>query len=90
MYPQIQIYTDGNTDPVEYQLLSVDFELAEELYEPKTPTNNGIALVAAFGAIEGREPKSIREVRAWARERKVQTIVGKAPAPTPTDQLEGS
>lgn len=85
MYPILSIYLDGNSEPVTYQIESVDLEIAEDLYEPKQPGNQAIALVAAFAAIEQRDPKSVKEVRAWARAHKVQTVVGKTADPTQPD-----
>lgn len=83
MYPQLNIYLDEATEPVTIQPLTVDFEVAESLYSGSNVTDNGLKLVVAYCHSEGKEPKSIAEVRAWARTRKVRVIVGEAPDPTP-------
>ena len=90
MYPQLNIYLDDQTEPTVVQPLTVDFEVAESLYSGSNVTDNGLKLVVAYCQIEGKEPKHIAEVRAWARTRKVRVIVGKEPDPTQSDQLDDS
>ena len=88
MYPQLNIYLDDSTEPTNVQPLTVDFEVAESLYSGSSVTDNGLKLVVAYCQIEGKEPKTIAEVRAWARARKVRVIVGKEPDPTQSDQSD--
>jgi hypothetical protein len=90
MYPQLNIYLDDNTEATVIQPLTVDFEVAESLYSGSNVTDNGLKLVVAYCQIENKEPKTIAEVRAWARARKVRVIVGKEPDPTQSDQPDGS
>lgn len=85
MYPQLNIYLDDNNEPTVVQPLTVDFEVAESLYSGSNVTDNGLKLVVAYCQIEGKEPKAIAEVRAWARARKVRVIVGKEPDPTQSE-----
>ena len=84
MYPQLNIYLDEATEATVVQPLTVDFEVAESLYPSGNVTDNGLKLVVAYCQIEGKEPKNVTEVRAWARARKVRVIVGREPDPTPS------
>jgi hypothetical protein len=88
MYPQLDIYLDDETEPTVIQPLTVDFEVAEALYPSGNVTDNGLKLVVAYCHSEGKEPKTVAEVRAWARTRKVRVIVGKTPDPTQSDQSD--
>lgn len=85
MYPQLNIYLDEATEAQVVQPLTVDFEVAESLYPSGNVTDNGLKLVVAYCQLEGREPKSVAEVRSWARAHKVRVIVGSEPDPTPSD-----
>lgn len=82
MYPQLEVYMDGNAQPVIVQPLTVDFEVAEELYGAKKVTDAGLRLVVAYCQIEGTEPKTLAQVREWGRARKVQIGIGPAPDPS--------
>ena len=84
MYPQLNIYLDEANEATVIQPLTVDFEVAESLYPSGNVTDNGLKLVVAYCQIEGKEPKNVAEVRAWARARKVRVIVGREPDPTPS------
>ena len=86
MYPQLNIYLDEADEAAVIQPLTVDFEVAESLYPSGNVTDNGLKLVVAYCHIEGKEPKNVAEVRAWARAHKVRVIVGRQPDPTPSDQ----
>ena len=86
MYPQLNIYLDEADEATVIQPLTVDFEVAESLYPSGNVTDNGLKLVVAYCHIEGKEPKNVAEVRAWARAHKVRVIVGRQPDPTPSDQ----
>lgn len=90
MYPQLNITLDDNSEPTVVQPLTVDFEVAESLYKGATVTDNGLKLVVAYCHIENKEPKTVAEVRTWARERKVRVLVGEAPDPTQSGASEGS
>lgn len=90
MYPQLDIYLDEATEPTTVQPLTVDFEVAESLYPGGGVTDNGLKLVVAYCQIEGKEPKTVAEVRAWARARKVRVIVGREPDPTRSEASDGS
>lgn len=90
MYPQLNVYLDGAEEPVTVQPLTVDFEVAESLYPAGKATDNGLKLVVAYCQIEGEEPKTVAQVRAWARARKAQVIVGREPDPTPSAPSGGS
>jgi len=85
MYPQLNIYLDDDSEPTVVQPLTVDFEVAETLYPSGQVTDNGLRLVVAYCHIEGKEPKTVAEVRGWARTRKARVMVGSEPDPTPSD-----
>lgn len=85
MYPQLDVYVDEAEQPTVIQPLTVDFEVAESLYPSGNVTDNGLKLVVAYCQIEGKEPKNVAEVRAWARAHRVRVIVGRQPDPTPSD-----
>lgn len=89
MYPTLEIFLDQADAPVVVQPLTVDFEVAEELYGNKRVTDSGLRLVVAYCHIEGKEPKTLNEVREWGRTRQVQIVLGEAPRPTHADQSEG-
>lgn len=82
MYPKLEVYLDGNDTPVIVQPLTVDFEIAEELYGSKKVTDAGLRLVVAYCQVEGTEPKTLAQVREWGRTRQVQIGIGTAPDPT--------
>lgn len=88
MYPQLDIYLDDSQEPIICQPLTVDFEVAETLYPSGNVTDSGLRLVVAYCHVEEKEPKTLQEVRAWARARKARVMVGKAPDPTQSDQSE--
>jgi len=90
MYPQLDIYLDDATEATTVQPLTVDFEVAESLYPSGNVTDNGLKLVVAYCQVEGKEPKTIAEVRAWARAHKVRVIVGREPDPTQSEASDGS
>ena len=88
MYPQLNVYLNDQTEPTVVQPITVDFELAEDLYGSKRVTDSGLRLVVAYCHIVGTEPKTLPEVRKWAREQRVQVVIGDTPDPTqkvPTD-----
>lgn len=85
MYPQLNVFMDEAETATVVQPLTVDFEVAESLYQGSTVTDNGLKLIVAFCQIENKEPKTLAEVRAWARAHKVQVSVGREPDPTPSD-----
>lgn len=84
MFPQLNIYLDGSTDPVVVQTTSMDFWTYEELAaKHKSPTSeHGMRLTVAYAHIEGKEPHSFADVKAWAKMHKVQVTLGESPDPT--------
>lgn len=82
MYPQLNIYLDDSEEATTVQPLTVDLEVAEAMYPGGNVTENGLRLVVAYCHIEGKEPKNVAEVRAWARSRKVRVSLGREPDPT--------
>jgi hypothetical protein len=90
MYPQLNVYLDDAEEPTVVQPLTIDFEIAESLYGERKTTDSGLRLVIAYCHIEDEQPKSLNEVRAWARNRKAQVILGEAPGPTQKAQPDVS
>lgn len=88
MYPRLNVYLGDQTEPTEIQPITVDFELAEEMYGNKRVTDSGLRLVVAYCHITGNEPKTLAEVRKWARDERVQVIVGESPDPTPKGRTD--
>lgn len=84
MYPALNVYLGDQTEPTVVQPLTVDFELAEELYGNKRVTDSGLRLVVAYCHITDTEPKTLAEVRKWARTERVQVMVGETADPTQT------
>jgi hypothetical protein len=85
MYPQMNVYVDAAEEPTVVEPLTVDMEVAEALYPSGNVTENGLRLVVAYCHIEGKEPKNVAEVRAWARSRKVRVSLGREPDPTQSE-----
>ena len=81
MYPQLNVYLDGKPDPHVVEAISDDFWTYEDIAGPK-PSETGTRLTIAYIHLEGKQPKSVAEVRAWAKERKVVVVIGAAVDPT--------
>lgn len=85
MFPQLNVYLDGNTQPEIIDTVSLDFWTYEELLArvPNGKTSeHGMRLTVAFIHCEGRDPKNLEEVKLWARQHKVQVTVGQEANPT--------
>lgn len=89
MFPQLNIYLDGASEATVVQPTSVDFWAYEDLAGAKT-SETAMRLTVAFLHIEGREPKNLGEVKAWARDRRVIVTLGEAPDPTQSAATAGS
>lgn len=91
MFPQLTAYLDGKPDGTVIDTASIDFWTYEELVakDPRAKTSeHGMRLTIAFLHVEGRDPKNLEEVKLWAREHRVQVVVGADVDPTqsaPTD-----
>jgi hypothetical protein len=92
MFPQLNIYLDGSTEPVVVQTTSMDFWTYEELAaKHKTPNSeHGMRLTVAYAHIEGKDPHSFADVKAWAKMHKVQVALGESPDPTQPEVTGGS
>lgn len=89
MFPQLNVFLDDSTEPTPLETMSIDFWTYEELVakDPRAKTSeHGMRLTIAFIRCEGRDPKNLEEVKAWARQRKVRVIVGKDVDPTQSDR----
>lgn len=81
MYPQLNVYLDGALEPTVVNLISDDVWCYEDIAGSKT-SETGMRLTVAFRHLEGRDPKNIAEVRAWAREHAVIVTIGEPADPT--------
>jgi hypothetical protein len=88
MFPQLNVYLDDSAEPTPLETMSIDFWTYEELVakDPRAKTSeHGMRLTIAFIHCEGRDPKNLEEVKAWARQRKARVIVGNDTDPTQSD-----
>ena len=78
MYPQLNTYLDGSPDPVVIEMIADDLWTYDELCQKeKRPTSEiGLRLTVAYCHIEGHAPKSLIDVKAWARAHNVQVTLG--------------
>ncbi len=93
MFPQLNVYLDDNDEATSLNTTSLDFWTYEELVakDPRAKTSeHGMRLTIAFIHCEGRDPKNLEEVKAWARERKARVIVGRDVDPTRSDPGDDS
>lgn len=83
MLPRMVVVLDGLA-PVEYQATAADMWLWEDLSQKSigTGAEYGLRLTLAYIGMTGKEPKTLTEVRAWAREHAVQVDVAKTLDPT--------
>jgi hypothetical protein len=89
MFPQLNVFLDDSIEPTPLETMSIDFWTYEELVakDPRAKTSeHGMRLTIALIHCEGRDPKNLEEVKAWARQRKVRVIVGKDVDPTQSDR----
>lgn len=93
MFPELQIYLDGSTDPVTVETSNLDFWTYEDLLG-KVPngksSEHGMRLTIAFLHVQGRDPKNLEEVKIWAREHNVRVTLGRDADPTQSDHEDGS
>ena len=85
MFPKLSVYMDGKPEPTVIETTSLDFWTYEELQarQPNARTSeHGMRLTVAFLHTEGRDPKNLEEVKMWAREHRVQVVVGDDADPT--------
>jgi hypothetical protein len=92
MFPQLNIYLDGSKEPIVVQTTSMDFWTYEELAaKHKTPTSeHGMRLTVAYSHVEGKDPHSFADVKAWAKMHQAQVTLGEAPDPTQPDHTGDS
>lgn len=91
MFPKLDVYMDGATEPRTIHTTSLDFWTYEDLVAKKPngrTSEHGMRLTIAFIHVEGREPKNLEEVKLWAREHAVNVAVGRDADPTQTDHTD--
>lgn len=81
MFPQLNVYLDGSETPQVVNIISDDFWTYEDIAGPKT-SETGMRLTVAYRHLAGKEPKTLAEVREWAREHQVVVTIGQAADPT--------
>lgn len=86
MFPTLTVTTITGETVVE--VTSLDLWVAESLQD-KSTSEHGTRLIVAYMHAEGKEPKNLAEVKAWARENEVRVVMGTAPDPTQTGPSEG-
>lgn len=88
MFPQLNVYLDGATEPTTVETTSLDFWTYEDLVA-KVPngitSEHGMRLTIAFLHSEGRDPKNLEEVKLWAREHQARVTLGRDVDPTQSD-----
>ena len=93
MFPQLNVYLDGATEPTMVETTSLDFWTYEDLVA-KVPngktSEHGMRLTIAFLHSEGRDPRNLEEVKIWAREHQARVTLGPVVDPTQSDPDEGS
>lgn len=86
MQPKLDVWLDEQTDPQTVPIHSLGFwvydELAERAHSPSS--EHGLRLTLAYIEIVEKEPETLAEVKAWAREHKVTVTMAEAPDPTPS------
>lgn len=83
--PQLNVWLDGNTEPQAVTLQSLGFWVYDELREKaKSPSSeHGLRLTLAYIEITGDEPKTLADVKEWAKAHKVTVTMVEPPDPTP-------
>lgn len=92
MYPQLNIHLDDQPEPIVAETTSLDFWVYEELVDKaKAKTSeHGMRLAIAYIHATGTEPKTLDEVKAWAREHRVRVEIGPDARPTQPAPTAGS
>jgi len=91
MFPVLTITTTDDTTTAE--CTSLDLWIAETLQESTGKggtSEHGTRLIVAYMHCTGKEPKTLGEVKTWARENAVRVEMGRPVDPTLTDPGEGS
>lgn len=84
MYPSIAVQTSEMAEPQIFPICSADLMEAEEIYDrAKTkPGTMGIRLICAFIHVNGESPKTLKEVKVWAKDHGVWAEDAETPDPT--------
>ena len=84
MYPSIAVKTSEMDEIQIYQICSADLMEAEELYDraKQKPGTMGIRLICAFIHVTGESPITLKQVKAWAKDKEVWAEDAETPDPT--------
>lgn len=79
----MDVYLDGKDAPVEVHVISADLMVYDDINVKGRNSQAAMMLTCAYITIEGKEPKSLNEVKTWGREHQVACMV-KNDMPSPT------
>lgn len=82
MFPKLKITLEG-AEPQIVQITQADMWTYEELSNGNT-TEHGMRLTLAYCTLEG-EPKTLAQVKKWAREKNVMVEVEGTSTPFPSE-----
>ena len=82
MFPKLKITLEGS-EPQILQITQADMWTYEELSNGNT-TEHGMRLTLAYCTLEG-EPKTLAQVKKWAREKNVMVEVEGTSTPFPSE-----
>lgn len=90
MQAQLEIYMDGNAEPVIAPIQSLGFWVYDELREAakKPASEHGLRLTLAYLEVTGQDPKNLGEVKEWAREHRVTVAMAEPPDPTQSGRTD--
>ena len=84
MQPQLNVWIDGNTEPVKVPIQSLGLwcydELRERAHMPVSEA--GLRLTLAYIELEDKEPETLAEIKQWAKAHKVTVMLAESPDPT--------
>ena len=79
----MDVYLDGQPEPLEVTVLSADLMVYDDINVKGRNSQAAMMLTCAYITVEGKDPKSLNEVKTWGRERQVACMV-KTDMPDPT------
>lgn len=84
MKAKLDIYMDDNPEPRTAEIQSLGFWVYDELREAakKPQSEHGLRLTLAYIEVTGEEPKTLAQVKDWAREHRVTVTMAEPADPT--------
>lgn len=71
----MDVYLDGEPDPVEVTVLSADLMVYDDINVKGRNSQAAMMLTCAYITLEGKDPRTLNEVKTWGRERRVACMV---------------